>query len=67
MTKQANTNRLTNLGRLAEAQRLDLLCEVVQGLGCLILRIERTEGEIARGSRAYIAELVQLRGLRLAY
>jgi hypothetical protein len=62
--KQAN---LINLQLADEAQRLDLACTVIQGLGGWILRVERTEEEIARGSIAFLRELIDQRNLRLTF
>lgn len=51
---------------LNEARDLDLFVQLVRGLRGWILRIERTEEEIARGSKAELEGLMVANSLRLA-
>lgn len=67
MKKQANSSLITSPETFREVILRDLACAVVQGLGGLILRIERTEEEFARGSRVELAAFIESHQIRLTF
>ncbi len=50
-------------GALERAAWEELGCELARGLGCHVLRVERTGEEIARGPLAELRALVERHGL----